>query len=109
MSELELPDICRRIREDREATGVTQEEMARRLYLSLGAYAAYERGREPRLARLRQIALALGLPEDHYETPAQAPSEDAELVERLERIERALQELVSRSDPDEQEGRASQP
>jgi len=107
MGELEIPEICQRIREARERAGVTQEEMARRLFLSLGAYAAYERRREPRLSRLRQIAQALGLPEDYFENPAPAlPAED-DFADRLGRIERVLEELVARLEPDESEDRSA--
>lgn len=44
----------------------SQEEMARRIGVTLGAYGAWERHREPDLQRLREIAGALGLDEDYF-------------------------------------------
>lgn len=44
----------------------SQEEVARRVGVSLGAYGAWERNREPDLERLRQIAKALDLDADYF-------------------------------------------
>lgn len=53
------PEICRRIREIREARGLSQEDAAHLLGVSVKAYRNWETFREPSLERLRQIAKAL--------------------------------------------------
>jgi hypothetical protein len=81
MESVPLPPISVLIRETRErlrdeakadggqaaAAEFSQEAIARRIGVSLGAYAAYELGREPDYGRRRQIALALGFNEDYFE------------------------------------------
>lgn len=86
------PPLSRRIREERERLGITQEEAARRLHLSLGGYTAYERYREPKAARARQIALSFGLPEDHFETRTGDPM-DLDLEEQLALLREELAEV----------------
>lgn len=107
MPAAEAPALCRRIRDARLSVArISQEEAARRLGLSLKAYRAYEVFREPSLRRLREIALAFGLDEEHFlasNGSADASSAfehkvDTELREikiRLERLERALAQLAA--------------
>jgi transcriptional regulator with XRE-family HTH domain len=83
----EPPPLSRRIREERERQEITQEEAARRLHLSLGGYTAYERFREPKPARAREIAAALGLPADHFETNSGPTEQDDQLAVLQERFE----------------------
>lgn len=52
--------VCGRIREAREEAGLTQEQVAAALAMSVRGYSAYERNREPTLARLTAIANAVG-------------------------------------------------
>lgn len=107
-----MPTICREVRRLRlDFAGVSQEEAARRLGISLKAYRAYETYREPRLPRLREIETAFGV--DHGTLVAfvqggvgvaggaelkQLRDEVAErhdqLVARLDRLESGLSELV---------------
>lgn len=82
------PPLSERVREAREQAGLTQEEAARRLHMSLGGYAVYERTREPKPARAREIARAFSLPEDYFVTGAPTGSETEELRDRVERLER---------------------
>jgi transcriptional regulator with XRE-family HTH domain len=106
MPAAEAPALCRRIREARlNSAHVSQEEAARRLGLSLKAYRAYEVFREPSIRRLREIARAFGLDENHFlvsngsalGSAAFERKVEAELREiktRLERLERALARLA---------------
>jgi transcriptional regulator with XRE-family HTH domain len=108
MSAADAPALCRRIRDARLSVAhISQEEAARRLGLSLKAYRAYEVFREPSIRRLREIAEAFGLGEEHFlgsngneselGSPAFERKIEAELREiktRLERLERALAALV---------------
>jgi transcriptional regulator with XRE-family HTH domain len=95
------PSLSARIREARKAIpGLSQEKAARRLHLSLGAYAAYERGQTiPSPERAREIAVAFGLPEDYF---AEGVSEEAattvltRLLAAVERLERAVARLDGR-------------
>ena len=58
--------LCRWIKDERVALEISQEEMGRRLGMSTSGYRLYERCREPRPSRLRQIAHAMGHPEDYF-------------------------------------------
>lgn len=91
----EPPPLSRRIREERERLEISQEEAARRLHLSLKGYTAYERFREPKPSRAREIAVAFGLPNDHFETRRDAASQDDDqIVARLEALEAQVGELA---------------
>ena len=104
------PAICRRIREVRERSlGISQEEAARRLGISLKAYRAYETFREPKISRLRQIAAAFGLDETFFAgspVPVPVPADDRdrqarrheELLTRLERQEELLRRVLAELD-----------
>lgn len=124
----EIPAISRRIRTARErrqeeweaenGTGrgnpYTQEAMARQLEVSLSGYGNWERGRtEPTLARLRQIAVALGLDEDYFSPTGDLASATARVeaeADRLAELREDLQELlpVLRSLVEEKAQRGSQ-
>jgi len=100
------PRLCSRIRAARvSVAGISQEEAARRLCLSLKGYRAYEMFREPSLRRLREIAAAFGLDESYFlrdGVVAEVGFEEhveAELLslrERVERLERLLREAAAR-------------
>lgn len=101
MAAAEPPPLCRRIRDARlHIAGISQEEAARRLGLSLKGYRAYETFREPRLRRLRQIAAAFGLDDNSFVSELAPPRPfeervEAELVRlhaRLDRLEQLLAE-----------------
>ena len=86
-----IPDLCQLIRAEREKAGLSQEELARKLDMSLAGYRLYERFREPKPPRLRQIALALRLPEDYFmrggldtETIEERVAELADKIEALD-------------------------
>jgi transcriptional regulator with XRE-family HTH domain len=95
------PPVCARIRAKREAVrqealargdkdkarDYTQEGMARRLHLSLRAYRAYEKDREPSYSRRLAIARSLGLPSDYFETVKASPG--------IEEMESLRQELAA--------------
>ena len=101
MPPLEPPPLCQRIREAREAAGLTQDEMAYRIGVTPKTYGSYERFREPKPARLRQIAEAMGLPDNYFEAPREVPAAVAQdFAARFDRIERLLRELVAREVPD---------
>ena len=53
-----VPVICARIRQVRELRGLTQEDAAHLLRVSVKGYRDWETVREPSLERLRQIAAA---------------------------------------------------
>jgi transcriptional regulator with XRE-family HTH domain len=108
MPAADAPALCRRIRDARLSVAhISQEEAARRLGISLKAYRAYEVFREPSIRRLREIARAFGLDEEHFvasdgdsgsaafEQKVQA--ELREINARLDRLERALARLVTGS------------
>lgn len=97
----DTPALCIWIRETRESLSsengrkLSQEEMARRLNISLPAYRAYETFREPSVPRLRQIATAMGLDENYFlsgKPPSAEPFEE-EVRRRLDGIEDLLTEL----------------
>lgn len=100
-----MPELCREIRRVRQSVvGISQEEAARRVGVSLKAYRAYETFREPKLRRLRQLEAAFGLEEGYFLRKAGYPlgvddlsDERArrhdELVARLDSIEEAVREL----------------
>lgn len=105
------PAICRRINETRRRqqerwkadhpgereNPYTQEAVARRIGVTLGAYGAWERTREPELFRLRQIAVALGLDEDYFSPTGDLASATARVeaeADQLAEIRGELQELL---------------
>lgn len=69
----------------------TQEAVARRVGVTLGAYGAWERKKEPKPARLREIARALNLDEDYF-----LPSGD--LTEMTVRLEAETDRVASMGD-----------
>jgi transcriptional regulator with XRE-family HTH domain len=97
MASASTPPICARIRETRErlldqakaeggreaAAEFSQEAVARRVGVSLGAYRAYEFSREPDYERRQQIARALGFSEDYFEV---SDGETKLLREALEQL-----------------------
>ena len=91
----EVPELCARVRADREAAELSQEDAARKIGVSLSAYRLYETRREPRPSRLRQIALAFGLPEDHY---LGGQEERDEVAQALQALEARQDELVRMMD-----------
>lgn len=108
----DAPPICREVRRLRlDFAGVSQEEAARRLGISLKAYRAYETYREPRLPRLRQIEQAFGVTQGtliafvqgsaggHTQGELRELRDDVarrhdQLLERLERLEEGMRELL---------------
>lgn len=76
----------------------TQEAVARRVPVTLGAYGAWERGKiEPSLQRLRQVAVALGLDEDYFSPSGDLASATARLeaeADRLAEIRQGLEQLL---------------
>jgi transcriptional regulator with XRE-family HTH domain len=80
MEESQAPAISQRLKATRERLKAkwaaenpgepdnpfTQEEIARRIGVTLGAYGGWENKKEPSLMRLRQAALAFGLDEDYF-------------------------------------------
>lgn len=105
------PAICRRINDTRRRqqeqwkadhpgerdNPYTQESVARRVGVTLGAYGAWERTREPELFRLRQIATALGLDEDYFSPTGDLASATARVeaeADQLAEIRGELRELL---------------
>lgn len=104
----EIPAISRRIRKARErkhdeweaehGTGrgnpFTQEAVAHRIGVSLSGYGNWERGKtEPALARLRQIAVALGLDEDYFSPTGDLASVTARLEAEADQLGAVREEL----------------
>lgn len=57
-----------RIRAARDAAGLTQAQLASRVYVSPLTLSRWERGANtPHATTRRQLAVALGLPEDYFE------------------------------------------
>jgi transcriptional regulator with XRE-family HTH domain len=115
-----LPAICLRIRKTRRElfdrwaaenpneqgmNPYSQEQVASRVGITRNAYRAFERRREPSLARLRQIAAALGLDDDYFSPRADRASVTArleaeadryaEMNDRLQALIEALQALLA--------------
>ena len=102
----DVPALCREIRHVRQnVAGISQEEAARRVGVSLKAYRAYETFREPKLRRLRQLEAAFRLEEDYFLRKAghllggddlsdELARRHEELVARLGSIEEAVRELT---------------
>lgn len=72
-------DFSRRLREVREARGLSQEELARLVLLSTDALARFERGSEPKAGVLADLARVLGVSSDLLlgvspDAPATAPA-----------------------------------
>jgi transcriptional regulator with XRE-family HTH domain len=57
-------DFSRRLREAREARGLSQEELAQLVLLSTDALARFERGSEPKAGALADLARVLGVSAD---------------------------------------------
>lgn len=81
----------------------TQEAMAARVGVTLGAYGAWERAKEPKPARLREIALALGLDEDYFlpsgdltAATARVEAEADRMSSMADQMEVLLQQLQAR-------------
>lgn len=69
--------IGHRIKEAREEAGLTQEQIAPRVGISLSSYCRYEQGvTEPSVKRLQQIATATGKPLSFFFTdvPDEVPA-----------------------------------
>lgn len=100
MSAAETPPISARIRKKREelqtawdadhpgenGNPFTQEKVAGRVGITLGAYRKLETEREPKMNRLRQIALALYLDEDFFLPTQDLTSATARLEAETDRI-----------------------
>ena len=93
--EFAVPELCREIRNVREhVVGISQEEAARRMGVSLKAYRAYETFREPKLRRLRQLETSFGLEDGHFLRKAGRVERDESADERARRHD----EVMSRMD-----------
>jgi transcriptional regulator with XRE-family HTH domain len=91
-----LSDQIRRAR--REVAGLTQEQAAARIGVTAKAYRAWELHREPRPARLRQIARAFGLAEEHFLVSPSRPAEriaESRLHELADAIQRQEDETIA--------------
>jgi transcriptional regulator with XRE-family HTH domain len=102
MKASERPAICQRIKAvrtqrmadwDLEHPGergnpYTQEQVAQRIGITLGAYGQFERTREPNLARLRQIAVALFLDEDYFLPSGDLTAATARVEAEADRLRR---------------------
>lgn len=93
MEEAEVPALCERVRHAREATidpatgrRMSQERAAALVGVSVRAYRKWETTVEPKPLRLRQIAAALGLPEDHFLPSENVASATARLEAESDRI-----------------------
>jgi len=62
----DAPELCKRIRADREAAGLSQEACARAVGVSLSTWRNWERNTEPQTKWLRKIPHVFGLREDTY-------------------------------------------
>lgn len=110
---IEVPAICRQITQTRKrlqdewkqahpherGNPFTQEKVAQRVEVSLGAYGSWERGKvEPDNARLRQIATALYLDEDYFLPTGDLATATTRLeaeADRLERMNDSLEEQLA--------------
>jgi transcriptional regulator with XRE-family HTH domain len=72
----------------------TQEQVAQRIGITLSAYGRFERTREPNLARLRQIAVALGLDEDYFLPSGDLTAATARVEAEADRLRRQGDELA---------------
>lgn len=100
MAAAETPALSGRIRKKREAlqqaweannpgkngNPFTQEKVAGRVGITLGAYRKLETEREPKPSRLRQIALALKLDEDFFLPSQDLTSATGRLEAETERL-----------------------
>lgn len=108
------PPICARIRATRDAlkdaqttterrSFFSQEKVAQRVGVSLKAYRAWEKDREPNYERRRAIARALELDEDYFEQPAPdlvgLEARYSELVELFRSVDGRLGRLERQEPP----------
>ncbi len=84
--------IGRRIRQAREAAGMTQEELAEDLDTKPATVSRWESGSFPKRIGLPKIAAALNKPVDWF-YPA-----DAEVIDRIVNIEKIISERASDSE-----------
>jgi transcriptional regulator with XRE-family HTH domain len=102
-----VPAICVRIRKTRERLSdewkaanpgqrgnpFTQERIAARMGLTTKSYGDYERGREPDLQRLREIALAFSLDEDYFAPSGDLASATARVEAEADRFAKATDQV----------------
>jgi transcriptional regulator with XRE-family HTH domain len=99
-------DFSRRLREVREARGLSQEELARLVLLSTDALARFERGSEPKAGVLADLARVLGVSSDLLlgvspDAPATAPApvpvdERPDLTPDMRRLLKTARKLGTR-------------
>lgn len=108
MEASERPAICQRIHSVRDGlkqqwelehpgergNPFTQEQVARRIGITLSAYGRFERTREPNLSRLRQIAVALFLDEDYFLPSGDLTAATARVEAEADRLRRQGDELA---------------
>lgn len=104
------PPFCKRLRSIRDAKReealaagdaerarqLTQEGMAKAIGVTLKAYRAYEKDREPDHLRRRDIARALGMEQDAFETATLVVTSD-----QIESLRQEMEALRRRSDETE--------
>lgn len=103
MQQFAAQEIGARIRQARKERGLSQQQLAEMAPFSIRSLQYYEAGDTIPYKHLRDIARLLNRPEEWFLYGEKALAEDdPSVMSALSRIEQVLEELVARSDPDEQ-------
>lgn len=101
MAQLEAREIGARIQQARNERGLTQDELAELADVSVRALQTWESGKVIPYRHFRDLARLLKKQEEWFLYGEPEPAEDADVAERLGRIEQILEELAARLDQDE--------
>ncbi len=88
------PELGAHLRRLRERAGLTQEDAARRIGVSLGGYRAWEKGRVPHPGNRRRLASMFAVPVGELESYMVALRDRAPDPSRLDRIEAKLDRVL---------------
>lgn len=96
---MEEPELGAHLRRLRQRAGLTQEDAAHRLGVSLGGYRAWEKGRVPRPGNRRRLATMFSVPVGELESYMVELRDQAPEPARLDRIEAKLDAVLELLEP----------
>jgi len=88
------PELGHHLRRLRERSGLSQEDAAHRVGVSLGGYRAWEHGRVPRPGNRRRLAALFSVPVGELESYMVSLRDKAPEPARLDRIEAKLDAVI---------------